>query len=157
MTTTIIDPRSMATASRSNPFPPLPGGSCITIDGVPFVVVVEIICVGCTEHRPQSPCLSRPICDVCTRSVVQPEPKTLHLFTTPGGGEKQKSKDNDDDGYPPSVLETRLASDRHLPPFRLQYHVCLPTSEDPWFVHQPAGQAVVVSLVVVCGRKSSER
>ena len=72
------------------------------------------------------------------------------------GGEKHSSK-NDDDGYPPSVLEARLASDRHLPPFRLQYHVCLPTSDDPWFVHQPAGQVVVVSLVVVRGRKSSER
>jgi hypothetical protein len=25
---------------------------------------------------------------------------------------------------------------------------CLPTSVDPWFVHRPAGQVVVVSLVV---------
>jgi hypothetical protein len=47
--------------------------------------------------------------------------------------------------------------DRHFPPFRLQHHVCLPTSEDPWFVHQPAGQVVVVSLAVVCNRLVNSR
>jgi hypothetical protein len=35
--------------------------------------------------------------------------------------------------------------------------VCLPTSEDPWFVHQPAGQVVVVSLAVVCNRLVNSR
>jgi hypothetical protein len=83
---------------------------------------------------------------ICGSTVL----KTSHRLHNAGGGEKDKTK-NDDGGIPP-LCSTRSESsrpNRHPPPFRLQYHVFLPTSEDPWFVHGPAGQVMVVSLVVL--------
>jgi hypothetical protein len=92
MTTAIIDPRSIRTSLRSNPFPTITRESSgITIHGVRFVVV-EMTCMGCTEPHQQSPCLSRSICDVCTRSVVQPYSKRRIVFTTRAGEKRIKQR-----------------------------------------------------------------